>query len=528
MTQIREKIKEEFKKSATSAQYFLKKYTFIQHPKRGRISFDLYGYQSDCINKFKEHRYNIVLKGRQIGISTVVAGYALWLMLFHNDKKVLVIATKQETAKNLVNKVQFMYDGLPSWMKFSKDDVTKNKLSLGFPNGSEIKAVSSSPDAGRSEALSLLIIDECAFIDDAVDIWASAQATLSTGGDAILVSTPNGQGNFFHKMWIEAESGQNGFNTILLDWKVHPERDQEWRDEQTRKLGEILSAQEHDASFIFSGNTVIPPEIIEFYKSSFMQDPIKKTGLVDDNLWVWEPPAPGKSYIVAADIARGDGEDFSTLQVIDIESSSQVAEYKGKQGTKEFGNFMVSVATEYNGALLIPDNSSIGWNAIQQAIDLGYRNLFYMSKDLQYVDVEQQITDFMREDKKLVPGFTISSRTRPLLIARLKEYMMENSFTIRSSRLLAELETFIWQNGRAEALRMYNDDLVLALCMGLWVRDTALRLRQQGIELSKLALDKTSYMAHGIPNSIYAGGQQTQNPYEMDIAGTKENLLWLL
>lgn len=528
MTDIRAKIKEEFKKAATVPQYFLKKYTSIQHPKRGRVGFDLYDYQSNCIEDFRTHRYNIILKGRQIGISTVVAGYALWLMLFHSDKKVLVIATKQETAKNLVSKVQFMYDGLPSWMKFPKDDVTKNKLSLGFPNGSEIKAVASSPDAGRSEALSLLIIDECAFIDDAEEIWASAQATLSTGGDAVLLSTPNGQGNFFHKMWVEAETGQNGFNTILLDWRVHPERDQAWRDEQTRKLGPVMSAQEHDASFIYSGNTVVAPEVIEFYKKSFMLPPVKKTGLLDDNFWVWEPPAPEKTYIVAADVARGDGADFSTLQVIDVEASAQVAEYKGKMGTKEFGNFMVSIATEYNTALLIPDNSSIGWNAIQQVIDLGYGNLFYMTKDLQYVDVQHQIVDYIRQDQKLVPGFTISSRTRPLLIARLNEYMTENSFTIRSARLLAELDTFVWQNGRAEALSNSNDDLVMALCLGLWVRDTALKLRQQGIELSRIALDKTSYATHGIPNAVYNTNTMKRNPYEMDIGGTKENLLWLL
>lgn len=521
--ELRKRIKEEFKKSAVNPDYFLTKYSYIQHPIRGRVLFDTYHYQKDALKDFEEHDYSIILKGRQIGISTLVAGYALWLMLFHKDKNILVIATKQETAKNLVTKVKFMHDNLPVWLRGTI--TTNNKLSLQFSNGSQIKAVASSPDAGRSEALSLLILDEAAFIDNADLIWTAASSTLSTGGKAILLSTPNGVGNFFHKMWQQAESKENGFNPILLDWKVHPDRDQAWRDRQTELMGEMQAIQEHDASFIFSGNTVVPPEIMEFYKKTYVVDPISKEGF-DGNLWVWEYPHPTKSYIVCADVARGDGEDYSTFHVIDVEASAQVAEYKGKVETKAFGNLLVAIATQYNDALLIPDNSSIGWNSIQQIIDRGYKNLFYMSRDLQYVDVEHQMTGrYYNEERKMVPGFMISQRTRPLIINRLKEYMLDTSFTIRSSRMISELETFIWKNGRPEALSGYNDDLTLALCIGLWVRDTALRLRQEGIELTKLALDHTKYQ---VGSQIYTGKPLTHNPYVMEVGTEKENLLWLL
>ena len=219
-TNIKDIIKAEFKKCAKNPDYFLSRYSYIQHPIRGRVLFDLYGYQKTTLNDFEGHDYNIVLKGRQIGISTLVAGYALWLMLFHNDKNILVIATKQDTAKNLVTKVRYMHANLPVWLR--GNCVEDNKLSMRFSNGSQIKAVASSPDAGRSEALSLLILDECAFIDDADLIWTAASSTLSTGGKAILLSTPNGMGNFFHKMWQQAETKANNFNQILLDWRVHP------------------------------------------------------------------------------------------------------------------------------------------------------------------------------------------------------------------------------------------------------------------------------------------------------------------
>jgi hypothetical protein len=156
---LKEIIKQEYKKCAVSPEYFLTKYCYIQHPVRGRVLFDLYHYQKNTLNDFTEHDYNIVLKGRQIGISTLVAGYALWMILFHRDKNILVIATKQETAKNLVTKVRFMHQNLPTWLR--GQCTTDNKLSLQFANGSQIKAVASSKDAGRSEALSLLILDEC-------------------------------------------------------------------------------------------------------------------------------------------------------------------------------------------------------------------------------------------------------------------------------------------------------------------------------------------------------------------------------
>ena len=311
---LKEIIKQEYKKCALDPKYFLSKYSYIQHPIRGKVLFELYDYQSNVINEFEDNDYNIILKGRQIGISTLVAGYSLWMMLFHSDKNILVIATKQETAKNLVTKVRYMHANLPVWLR--GNCVEDNKLSMRFANGSQIKAIARRKDAGRSEALSLLILDECAFIDGVDEIWTSAQATLSTGGKAVLLSTPNGVGNFFHKMWQQAENKSNNFNPVLLDWKVHPERDQSWRDRQTEILGEMQSSQEHDASFIFSGNTVVSPEIIEFYKKTFVMEPISKQGF-DGNLWIWEYPNSSKTYIAAADVARGDGEDYSTIHIID-------------------------------------------------------------------------------------------------------------------------------------------------------------------------------------------------------------------
>ena len=526
MASLKDIIKLEYQKCAADPIYFMKKYCMIQHPVRGKIPFHLFPFQDKTLVEFKDHRYNIVLKSRQTGISTLVAGFSLWKMLFNQDYNVLVIATKQEVAKNLITKIRVMNQYLPSWLK--QETVEDNKLSLRYANGSQAKATSSSGDAGRSEALSLLVFDEAAFIDNIEEIWISAQSTLSTGGSAIILSTPNGVGNFFHRTWVGAEEGTNDFNTIRLHWSVHPERNQTWRDEQERLLGPKGAAQECDCDFVSSGDTVIDPQLLMFYKETFVQEPIEKTGW-DSNLWKWEYPNYNKGYMVVADVARGDGADYSACHVFDVETATQVAEYKGKMDTKDFGNFLVGLATEYNEALLVIENANIGWAVIQQVIDRGYRNLFYMSKDLKYVDVEHQLHNkFRAEERGMVAGFSMTSKTRPLVISKLEDYVREKAVTIRSSRTIEELFTFVWITNRAEAMRGYNDDLVMSLGTALWVRDTALRLRQEGIDLTKNAIGSISHHTYTLDGGFGGNSSMETNPWEMRIGDRNEDLTWLI
>ena len=519
----KEIIKKEYLRCAADPIYFLKKYSFIQHPIKGKIPFALYDFQEKTLEQFSQNKLNVILKARQLGISTLTAGYSLWMMTFHQDKNVLVIATKQDTAKNLVTKVRVMHANLPSWLK--QPCVEDNKLSLAYKNGSQIKAVSSGDDSGRSEALSLLILDEAAFIDKIDLIWAAASQTLSTGGQCISLSTPNGVGNWFHRTWSDSEDGLNDFNSIKLHWTVHPERGQEWRDEQDRLLGPAMAAQECDCDFITSGQNVIDGVILEEMKNSTCIDPIEKRG-IDSNLWVWEPADYTKDYIVCADVSRGDSTDYSAFHVIELESCKQVAEYKGRISTRDYGNMLVNVAQEYNEALLVVENNNIGWAAIQQIIDRDYQNLFYTSKDLKYVDTQRQVHNkHYREEKQMVPGFTMSMKTRPLVIAKLEEFFREKAVEVKSHRLIDELFVFIYNGQKAEAMRGYNDDLVLSFAMGLWIRETALRLRAEGIELSRKTLSNIN--AH---EGVYAADENKNDSWIQNIGPgkQKESLEWLL
>lgn len=517
---LKQIIREEYIKCAQAPDHFMRKYCYIQHPQRGRVIFNLYPFQGKVLNLWKENPYSIVLKSRQLGISTLAASYSLWLMLFFKDKNVLCLATKQETAKNMVTKVRFMYDNLPSWLKIPADE--NNKLSLKLNNGSQIKAVSAASDAGRSEAVSLLIVDEAAFIENIGEIWASAQQTLATGGGAIVLSTPYGTGNWFHQTWVKAETQENDFLPIKLPWYVHPERDEAWRKRQDELLGDPrLAAQECDCDFTTSGDVVFYPEHIEYYLTSYVTDPVERRG-VDKNLWIWESPDYSRNYIVVADVARGDGKDFSAFHVFDIETNAQVAEFKSQLPPKEFGYMLVGIATEYNEALLVVENANIGWSTIDSILERGYRNLYYSPKNDS--SVSDSYFNKYEDHSKMTAGFTMSLRSRPLVINKGREYFGDHSVIIRSKRLIEEMKVFVWRNGRAEAQSGYNDDLVISYSTAMYLRDTALKNKTQNIELTKAAINNISRPS-SYQGAYFASGND--NPYFMPTSHGAEDISWL-
>ena len=520
---IKKIIAQEYIKCAKDPAYFMKKYCYIQHPTRGRILFNLYPFQSKVLHLFRDNQYIITLKSRQLGISTLSAAYALWLMLFHKDKNVLALATTQATARNLVSKTMFMYDQLPKWLRLTA--LEKNKLSLRLKNGSKITAKSSNTDAARSEAVSLLLIDEAAFIDNIEETFTAAQQTLATGGQCMALSTPNGIGNWFHQTWEKAESGENSFLPIKLPWTVHPERDESWREQQDSDLGPRMAGQECDCDFLASGDTVFEPDDMLFYEQTYLKEPLERRG-VDGNLWIWEGVDYTKSYMVVADVARGDSADYSAFHIFDIESCTQVGEYKGKLSPKDFGNVLVGIASEYNEALLVVENANIGWATIEQILERQYSNLYYSSTS-QMETVESYMSKYERD--KLVPGFTMSVRTRPLVVAKMIEYIRERGVTIQSKRLLGEMRVFVWKNGKPQAQVNYNDDLLISAATALYVRDTALRLRQQGMDLARAQLSSFQNLNAKNKAVMKSVGNQQNNPYIMDNGfGEQEDISWLL
>jgi hypothetical protein len=459
-------------------EYFVNTYAKITHPLKGLIPFHLYPFQSQLLQDFEDYRFNIILKARQLGISTISAAYIAWLMVFHREKNVLVIATKFSTAANLVKKVKSIIGNLPPWLRISNVNID-NRTSFVLDNGSQIKASSTSGDAGRSEALSLLVIDEAAHVDGLDELWMGLYPTLSTGGRCIALSTPNGVGNWFHKIYSEADNKSNDFFPTKLPWEVHPDRDKAWFEKETRNMSRREIAQELECNFNMSGETVFGPEDIEIY-NNMVKEPKHRTGF-DRNLWIWEEFTPGATYLISADVARGDGKDYSVCHVFKLETMELVAEYQGKVTPDVFSRVLFDVGSEYGSSLLVVENNSVGYTVLDKLKEMQYPNLYHSIKST-HEFVEEYQADQM---SNAVPGFSTTSKTRPLIVAKMEEFIRNNLIKIYSSRLLSEMKTFVWNNGRAEAMRSYNDDLIMSCAVGCWVRDTALSTNQRDAEYTK-------------------------------------------
>ena len=176
---------------ASDPIYFIKKYICIQ-AEEGRYIFPLFLFQEKVINLLQNPKWDrySVLKSRQIGITTLFAAYSLWFILFKPDMSVMCLAPDQKKAKIIVDKVKFAYEELPAWMRNRYDFTNKNELSLILKNGSSITAASGASKAARGFTAHLLFLDEAAFIDNAEDLWGSAQATLTTTKGKAIVYSP--------------------------------------------------------------------------------------------------------------------------------------------------------------------------------------------------------------------------------------------------------------------------------------------------------------------------------------------------
>jgi hypothetical protein len=452
---------EEIIKCGKDPVYFMKKYCKIQHPERGLLPFATYSFQDDCVKEFVNHRLNIILKSRQLGLSTLCAAYATWLAIFYKDKNVLIIATKLPTAMNMIKKCKVVLDNLPKWLLMPKYEPTKQSIS--FNNGSQIVAIPTSEDAGRSEALSLLIVDEAAIIRDFEEIWTGLKPTISTGGSCIVLSTPKGVGGQYYRLWTEAEAGLNGFNPIRLHWTVHPEHDEEWFKKESRGMGKRQIAQEFMCDFIASGDTFLQPDELDYLRGLIMA-PNSKEGQAG-NVWVWSPPIAGHQYIIGADVSRGDAHDFSAFHVVDRDDGEVCAEYMGKVPPEVLAEQLNEWGKRYNTALIIPENNTFGYFVCTHLRDkFNYKRLYYHNH------TGDPFNYIPNDPKSELPGFpNTNQKIRTQVLAHLEELIRNKQLKPYSRRLFDQMQSFIWDNNKPKASKDSYDDLIMSLAFAAWL-----------------------------------------------------------
>ena len=516
---------DEIMKCGEEPMYFIKKYLYIQHPTKGRLPFELYKFQEQCIDDFLNYRYNIVVKGRQLGLSTTTSAYCLWMALFRRDAEILIMATKLEVGKAMIQKIRTAFKMLPAWM-LNMLDLTEPEAEsvkyIKFNNGSRITAIPTAADAGRSSAVTLLVIDECAHIENLEELWLGLKPTLSTGGRAIMFSSPKGK-NFFYQLWMGADTneyekdrvglhcttvGKNGFHGIKLPWTVHPERDDKWFEEESRAMSSQGIAQELLCSFESSALTFFSQADIDYVRN-LSYPPIGYAGPngKGNDMHIWKTPIPEHKYVIAADVARGDAEDYSTFHIFDTNESEVVSEYMGKIAPDRFGEFLIEIGKKYNDALIVNEKNTVGIATAIKLRDSEYKNVYY-DPDL----AEKMVGMTPDEKKDILPGFTITSKNREPILENLEQVIRNHQIKIYSLRFVEQMETFIWNGKRGQALKKRHDDLILAMGVGLQIFTPS--AAQQGY-LGMMAANQT------MANSLLAGMSRGYKDIENKFQGKK-------
>ena len=483
-TNGKDAILSEIRRCKSDPAYFARNYVFIKDKQKGAIKFKLWEFQEKALRDFQNNRLNIVLKARQLGMTELMAMYVLWFAMFQRDKTVVIVSKHRKAASDLVKRVKYAYKKLPQWLKVTKL-VSDNVHTVEFDNDSVIFADSSSENAGRGIACSLFIVDEAAFIPTLEEMWAAVFPSIDSGGSCIVSSTPNGSAGQFYNLYQEAP--KNGFNPIKLDWDSRPDRDQEWYEKTRLSMSPKKFSQEFLCSFLLSGDTVIDGEDIERHEQNVKKfgSNRKEIGPAKD-VWVWKEYNHMHRYCLGADVARGDGEDYSAFTILDFDTGEIVCEYKGKIKVDRFAELLITCANNYGQCLIIVENNSYGLAVLMKLIDFKYPSIYWEEKGTkQYRD---GYVDFNNDDDA-VPGFTTTQRSRFAIVDNLEESFRTNRITTYSQRMISEMRNFIYENGKPKARKGSNDDLIMALSITLFIASMIFSSREEDYEMKRRLLD---------------------------------------
>ena len=299
--------------------------------------------------------------------------------------------------------------------------------------------------------------------------------------------------------------GKNGFHGIKLPWTVHPERDDRWFEEESRAMSSQGIAQELLCSFESSALTFFSQADIDYVRN-LSYPPIGYAGPngKGNDMHIWKTPVPDHKYVIAADVARGDAEDYSTFHVFDTNDSEVVAEYMGRIAPDRFGEFLIEIGKKYNDALIVNEKNTVGIATAIKLRDSEYKNVYYDQ------DLAEKIISMTPDEKKdVLPGFTITSKNREPILENLEQVIRNHQIKIYSLRFVEQMETFIWNGKRGQALKKRHDDLILAMGIGLQVFTPS--AAQQGY-LGMMAANQN--MANSLLAGMSRGFKDVDNKFQ--------------
>ena len=531
-------------------KYFIESYlSTFNADERRETPFILFPRQVELVNSFVNYSNSIAIKHRQAGITTVASAWITGQCVFaskSSPETVLCIGNKLDISEQLVEKIGTFLDQVPRWFwgkdyyhpdpenpkNFKSIYKARNKQRIELFNGCKIYARSSGEHAARGiSAVSILVFDECAFIQNGVSVYSAAVAATSSVKDAkiLMISTPNGKDQLYYRTYSKALKGENNYHPVEFKWFQDPRynRHLQWY-RKNKDTGEIewnndtviddvgnikydearwksleedgwtptspwyvdmcnsfnndeqKIAQELEVSFLGSSDNVISPEVIEFHlKTNVIKLP-EDWELRDDfvkETWIWKDPIPGHRYICSVDASSGASDDMTAIEIFDVDALDkngmpcveQVLEYYGKKTGDEIGEMVFEYATSFNEALVVVDCiGGYGDATVLTLQRLGYKNLYHEQPELKTYTIERAYSKFNAKAGDALPGFR-NNALRMQMIQAFVTMVKENSFRIRSIRVITEMETWVWKNGRPDHMDGMHDDTLTCLSMGLFI-----------------------------------------------------------
>lgn len=557
---------------------FIEQYLSTFDATKGKkTQFHCFPRQRAFLKALAENRNVVAIKPRQCGITTLSSAWVTAQCVFaskESPETVLCIANKLEQANELIIKIRDFLLQVPRWMwgmeyfspdpnseKNSKSIFLKDaKSELKLFNGCRIIARASGPNASRGiSAVSVLILDEAAFIEEGVAAFTTAAATMASNPNSktVMVSTPNGMDALYYNTYRQALAHENNFVAVqfrwyqdprfnkYLVWKKKDEKSGEWMYDQDPIVNEeggvkydeerwtklehngwkpdspwyeemckqfnndsMKIAQELDVSFKGSSDNVVAPEFIEQQEILNVREPLQDfvDPLVEET-WFWKKPIDGHRYILTCDPSRGTAADRTAIEIIDMDGRDenglpiieQVAEYVGKKLGDDIGALCYQYATMYNDAFIVVDaTGGQGDAAIITLLQMGYKNMYYEDMNQKNYMVQRSTKNYDGYTDKL-PGFHFQGNRYPVL-SNFAGMIRNNEFKVRSVRVINELNTWIFkgETARIDHMDGAHDDTLTSLAMGLFVMQYTVNRIENTVKKDKAILN--AYLMAGAIN----------------------------
>jgi len=473
-----EKHIEEYFKCKNSFEYHISKYILLELP-GGDIYINPYDKQKELLQLVYQKHYVIVIKSRQIGISTIIQAYISWLVVFHENVVVGIVSKDGKESTDFARFIMGFIDKLPNWMqpKFTK----RTERTFILKNGSKCYATPVDPKAPskclRGKSVTFLVLDEAAHTEKLDDAWTSMVPTLATNQKhakmagvpygTIILSTPNkttGVGKFFYSRYLKSIANDGIFKPFIIHWKMIQElaEDPDWYKMQCDLFDGDLRKIQQELELKF-----LPTEGSFFDEKTNVvlqdnpKDPIEVQKIFNGEIRIYEHPIDDKHYLIGVDTATENGDDKSAIVVVDYETMDQVWEYQAKCAITDFAKIVEVACATYPGTLIV-ENNTVASQLVEGLDRSNYHSMLYRGK---------LKGNGIRKAPTIVPGLPVNRHTRPLIIDSLYSYVTNYPTTIKSKSLALELIGLVTKkNNKVEADTGCLDDLALALSFCCYVR----------------------------------------------------------